>query len=181
MKPPSFFGVSPRRQAEFNAIAEFIAYHSPGVASFAQYPLRDDRAGIGPAGSFSSGLCPANIAPDAIYAGGAAAVGCRPALDSFRAPLVVRAHGRCLERTRGACSARKPGARVQIWGHVRPVSSPTEVAIRYRDRRGSAHLLRTLTTDGAGYFSFRAKNHLHRKWCLTWNGLSGPFVRPYAF
>jgi len=179
-KPETFFGVAPRRQAAFNSIAEYIAYHSPSVASFAQYLLRDDPPANGPAGVFASGLCAPSTPVDSLYTG-AAPRGCRPAFAAFRTPLVVRSRGRCLTRTQRECSKRAPTARVEIWGHVRPASTPTEVLIRYRDRRGPRRPLRSVTTDSAGYFSFKAKNRRGRRWSISWNGFDSPFVRAYAF
>ena len=178
VKPATFVGVSPRRQAEYNAIAEYIAYRSPGVASFAQYLLRDDRAGFGPLGAFASGLCEFGVPAESLYAGDRI---CRPAFAGFRTALVARSRGRCVSRARGICAQRKQTARVQLWGHIRPATSPTEVVVRYRDRSGGTRSLTPVTTDAAGYFSFKAKNRSGRRWSISWNGFDGPFVRPYAF
>jgi hypothetical protein len=160
-RPDAPIGVPRRQQAEFISIAEYLAYNNPGLASYAQYLLRDDPRGSLAYG-FSSGLCPANIA---LTGPAGAGVGCKPAYGAFRTPLVVR-----------AVSAK----RVTIWGYVRPATGPTTVAIRFRDG-GGARPLRTVRTNAAGYFQFSAKNKPGRLWGVSWNRLKGPLVRAYRF
>ena len=43
-KPNRYQGVPSRKQAEYDAIAERIAWSNPRVASFSQYLLKDDPA-----------------------------------------------------------------------------------------------------------------------------------------
>ena len=160
-RPDSPIGVPRREQAEFISIAEYLAYNNPGIASFAQYLLRDDPRGSAAYG-FSSALCPAN-APATGPVGGA---GCKPAYAAFRTPLVVRAHN---------------AKRVTIWGYVRPAKGPTTVRIRFRDRAGRAKPLRTVRTDAAGYFQFGAANKPGRTWGVAWGKLKGPMVRAFRF
>jgi len=165
-KPDTSFGVPRQQQAEFDSIAEYMSYNSPGVASYAQYLMRDDRPGSGANGAFASGLCPFN-APDradSLYSG-LQGIGCKPAFAAFRTPLVVRASGK----------------RVTIWGHVRPAAGATQVRIRIRDRGGKVKVLRTVTTDTAGYFSFKSKNRPGRRWGVSWHRLKGPLVHAYRF
>jgi len=90
-KPNPYVGVSYGQQAEFDAIAEHIAWSNPRIASFSQYLLRDDHPAHGHVVGSQSGL--------ENYRGVA-----KPALDGFRLPLTVT-------RTRSA---------VALWGIVRP-------------------------------------------------------------
>jgi hypothetical protein len=161
-RPDSPIGVPRQQQAEFISIAEYLAYNNPGVASYAQYLLRDDPRGS-PAYGFSSGLCPAG-SPDTHPVGDG--FGCKPAYAAFRTPLVARAR-----------SAKK----VTIWGYVRPATGPTTVRIRFRDRSGPARPLRTVTTNAGGYFQFGAANKPGRRWGVAWGKFKGPLIRSYAF
>ena len=44
-KPNKFEGVSAAKQAEYDAIAEHMAYSNPRVAAFSQYLFKDDPVG----------------------------------------------------------------------------------------------------------------------------------------
>ncbi len=55
-KPNRFLGVSVAQQAEFDAIAERIAYSNGRVAAFSQYLLRDDPLGGAPGASVRGGV-----------------------------------------------------------------------------------------------------------------------------
>jgi hypothetical protein len=161
-RPDAPIGVPRREQAEFIAIAEYMAYNNPGVASYAQYLLKDDPRGSLSYG-FASGLCPAT-APATGPAG--TGQGCKPAYGSFRTPLVVRA---------------RSAKRVTIWGHVRPAKGSTTVRIRFRDAGGAVKPLRNVTTNAAGYFQFGARNKPGRTWGVAWGKLKGPLVRAFRF
>ena len=96
--PNRELGVSLPQQAEYDAIAEKIAWENPRVAAFSQYLLRDDPLG-GKAGSsvhggyvgFQTGLETVNGARKPLYFG-------------FPVPLVVAKHGHGFS----------------LWGLVRP-------------------------------------------------------------
>jgi len=94
-KPNPFVGVTLAQQAEFDAIAERIAWNNPRVLSFSQYLLRDDHPVRGHVVGSQSGL--------ENYRGTQ-----KPDYDGFRLPLTVT-------RTRGG---------VAFWGLVRPASLP---------------------------------------------------------
>jgi hypothetical protein len=172
-RPDSPIGVARRLQAEFISLAEYMAYQSPSVASYAQYLMRDDPPGTSASG-FTSGLCPHNAPDNASARTGA---GCKPAYAAFRTPLVVRARP-C--RGNKACAKAVFGP-VRIWGRVRPATGPTQVTIRFQDPGSPAKVLRTVRTNSAGYFQFRAKTKAGRLWGVSWNGLKGPLVRAYRF
>ncbi len=97
-KPNKYEGVSAAKQAEYDAIAEHMAYYNPRVAAFSQYLLKDDPLGgpfsvsaIGGFVGFQTGL---------EYVSGAH----KPLYYGFPVPLTVtkRGHG------------------FSLWGLVRP-------------------------------------------------------------
>ncbi|HEY1776214.1 MAG TPA: hypothetical protein VGG41_08655 [Solirubrobacteraceae bacterium] len=90
-KPNPYVGVTYAQQAEFDAIAEHIAWKNPRIVSFSQYLLRDDHPVRGRVVGSQAGL--------ENYHGVA-----KPALQGFRLPLTVT-------RTRSG---------VALWGIVRP-------------------------------------------------------------
>lgn len=176
--PDVITGTPRRRQAEFISIAEYLTYNMPGVASYAQYLMRDDPPGSISAG-FTSGLCTPS-APDTVSEHG---VGCKPAFGAYRTALVVRAGkgAHCAGPKRVQCLAAAQAGPVTVWGHIRPATGPTTAQIRIRNAGGRAVPLRTVRTDASGYFQFRARGKPGRLWSVSWNGLSGSFVRAYAF
>ena len=54
-KPNQYLGVPAAQQAEYDAIAEHIAYSNPRVAAFSQYLLNDDPLGGAPGSSVHGG------------------------------------------------------------------------------------------------------------------------------
>jgi hypothetical protein len=69
---------------------------------------------------------------------------------------------------------------------VRPVSAPQRVEVRYRNGTGPPHLLRTVRTNGRGYFSFKAPYRAGRKWAASatlpgGRRLAGPFLHSFSF
>ena len=54
-KPNKYLGVSPAQQAEYDAMAEHIAWSNPRVAAFSQYLLKDDPLGGAPGASVHGG------------------------------------------------------------------------------------------------------------------------------
>jgi hypothetical protein len=163
---PDPIGVSQQGQGEYNAIAEFLAWRNPQIRSFNQYLMQDDSGGTF---SFQSGLR---------FAGGAKKL----AHDAFRTPLVARVFTRRIGR-RGH---RRTIKRVQIWGLVRPGSGPYGVTVRRRAGGGGAgQVLRRITTDARGYFSFNTRFRRGRQYQLTTSlggvPVTGPWVRSYRF
>lgn len=150
--PDPIAGVSLQRQSEYRAIAERIAYDNPRVVSFSQYLMRDDLPRLNEPtitryAGFESGLKTADGVP-------------KPAFDGFRLPLAVK----------------RTGARVSIWGLVRPATAPTTATIEYR----SGHGWRTLapvTTDARGYFTRGANFKPGREWRLVWTAPDGTVFR----
>jgi hypothetical protein len=152
---PSSLGVPFAQQAEFDAIAERIAFENPRVASFSQYLLRDDPLGTRGTVGFQTGLETVRGAAKPLYFG-------------FPLPLTVskRGHG------------------FALWGLVRPATGATSVTVLV-EQRGSHRFrtLKTLTTNGAGYWALSSSTQGSR-WRVQWRGPNGilhtgPPIRAY--
>jgi hypothetical protein len=150
-KPNRYLGVSVAKQAEYDALAEYIAYRDPRVAAFSQYLLRDDPVG-GPPGSsvhggyvgFQSGLEYVSGAPKPLYR-------------AWPVPLVV-------SRLRHGYT---------LWGLVRPTIGATKVTILVRGRGARRfHVLRTTATNSLGYWSFTSSTP-GVSWRVRWTSPTG--------
>ncbi len=161
-KPNKYEGVSAAKQAEYDAIAEQMAYSNPRVAAFSQYLLKDDPLSgrltlstIGGFVGFQTGLEYVNGTRKPLYYG-------------FPVPLTVtkRGHG------------------FSLWGLVRPTTKSTKVTVLVKLK--GAHSYRTLkivTTNGAGYWAL----HSSAKgvdWRVRWISpagvkYEGPPIRAY--
>ena len=155
--PDRFLGVSLAQQPEFRAISERIAYSNSRVRAFSQYLLRDDQPREGVAasaryGGFESGLR---------FAKG----GAKPSLAGFKLPLSAL-------RSRGART-------VSLWGLVRPAKARTSVVIEYSSGK-SFRRLKTVSTNGRGYFSARTRYRKGRRYRVRWQGDTSPPVRVYT-
>jgi hypothetical protein len=134
-KPNKFEGVSPAKQAEYDAIAEHMAYDNPRVAAFSQYLLKDDPlsgrltdSAIGGFVGFQTGL---------EYVNGTR----KPLYNGFPVPLTVtkRGHG------------------FSLWGLIRPTTGVTKatVLVKLKGARGY-RTLKTVTTNSAGYWTLHS-------------------------
>jgi hypothetical protein len=121
--PNKFLGVSAAKQAEFDAIAEQIAYNNPRVAAFSQYLLKDDPLG-GPA-NFQTGL---------EYSNGKA----KPLYFGWPIPLTVSSHGH--------------GASLWGLVRPATGPTKLTILVKARGA-GHYKTLTTLTTNSAGYWS----------------------------
>jgi len=149
--PNRQLGVPASVQAEYDAMAEHLAYENPRVAAFSQYLLRDDPLGGGPGASvhggtvgFQTGLEYANGQPKPLYYG-------------WPIPLTV--------------SKRRHG--VALWGLVRAAPGATSVTVLVKPK-GSARLrtLRTVQTNAAGYWSVRS-SVAGAYWRVRWRSPQG--------
>src|SRR5580693_8055620 len=142
---PNALGVSAAKQAEYDAIAERIAYENPRVAAFSQYLLKDDPiSGSEPDASFQTGL---------EYYNGTA----KPLYYGWPIPLTVTKdrHG------------------VALWGLVRPASAATKVTVLVQSKGAKRfHTLRTVTTDSLGYWSFDSSTP-GQLWRVLWTSPAG--------
>lgn len=132
-KPNRYLGVSPAKQAEEDALAEYIAWRNPRVVAFSQYLLRDDPTGGKPGSSvhggrvgFQTGLEYFNGSPKPLYF-------------AWPVPLVVS----------------KAGHGFSLWGLVRPAMGSTKVTILVKTRGSRKYrVLKTATTNSLGYWNF---------------------------
>ncbi len=133
--PNKQLGVSVAKQAEYDAIAEHIAYEDPRVAAFSQYLLKDDPLGGAPGASvhggtvgFQTGLEYVNGTPKPLYYG-------------WPIPLTVTKehHG------------------VSLWGLVRPTIGATQVTVLVRAKHAKRYrTLKSVQTNGLGYWSLNS-------------------------
>ncbi len=150
-KPNRYLGVSPAKQAEYDAISEYIAWRNPRVAAFSQYLLKDGAVGGAPgAGAhggfvgFQSGLEYISGKPKPLYF-------------AWPIPLVVSS-------THGGYS---------LWGLVRPTTGATKVTILVK-RSGSRKytVLKPQSTNSLGYWSFTSRVR-GTSWRVRWTSPSG--------
>ncbi len=154
--PNKYLGVSPAKQAEYDAIAEHIAYDNPRVAAFSQYLLKDDPVGGSePLASFQTGLEYVNGTLKPLYYG-------------WPIPLTVTTerHG------------------VALWGLVRPATGATSVTVLVRPKGSRRYrTLRTVQTNGSGYWSFNSSTP-GEYWRVRWTSpehvkYEGPPIRAF--
>ena len=150
-KPNRFLGVPVSLQAEFDAIAERIAWSNPRVAGFSQYLLRDDPLGGAPGASasggtigFQTGLEYVSGKPKPLYLG-------------WPVPLTVS----------------KRGHRYSLWGLVRPAGGRTTLTVLVQ-RRGSKgyRKLANVTTNPSGYWALSSSARGVR-WRVRWVSPAG--------
>ena len=144
-KPNLYFGVSVAQQAEYDAIAERVAWETPRVASFSQYLLRDDPLSPEPnVVTFQTGL---------EYASGAK----KPLYYGFPVPLTV-AYAR-----RG----------YNLWGYVRLAGKATSVTVLVQRPHSSGYqVLTKLRTGPLGYWTLKS-NVRGTHWRVRWTSSAG--------
>jgi hypothetical protein len=157
-KPDPIAGVGLKRQAEYIAIAEHIAYANPRVVAFSQYLMRDDKPRTGVPRSqrysgFETGLK---------TSGGRK----KPSYDGFMLPLAVKRYG--------------PSD--VLWGRVRPATGPTEVTIQHRIGKGRWKRLTVVQTSGV--YGLRADHAAKQRYRVKWTRpgggtITGPPTRAY--
>jgi hypothetical protein len=161
-KPNRFLGVSVAQQAEYDAIAERIAYFNPRVASFSQYLLRDDPLGGAPGSGVRGGTV--GFQTGLRYVNGRA----KPLYFGFPVPLTV------LRR----------GHRYSLWGLVRPATGTTTVTVMVAAPHSSRfHKLRQVRTDSAGAWTLSSATRAG-SWRVQWRSptgtlYTGPPIRAY--
>jgi hypothetical protein len=149
--PNRYEGVSLAKQAEYDALAEYIAWRNPRVAAFSQYLLHDDPTG-GPPGSgvhggtvgFQTGLESLGGAPKPLYY-------------AWPIPLVVS----------------RSGHGFSLWGLVRPATGVTKVTILVKTRGAKRYrVLKTATTESLGYWNF-VSSVAGVSWKVRWTSPTG--------
>jgi hypothetical protein len=156
-KPDPIAGVSLRRQAEYLAISERIAYANPRVAAFSQYLMRDDQPRKGSRlqrySGFETGLK-------------TSAGKKKPSYNGFILPLAVKQYG----------------SSDVLWGRVRPATGPTEVTIQHKVGKGAWKHLTVVPTSGV--YGFRADHRSGQLYRASWTRpdggtITGPPIRAY--
>jgi hypothetical protein len=150
-KPNRYLGVPVSQQAEFDAIAEKIAWSNGRVAAFSQYLLTDDPTGGKPGSSvrggtigFQTGLEYVTGKPKPLYFG-------------FPVPLTV-------SKTRHGFS---------LWGFVRPATGATKVTVLVQAKGAKKYsTLRTVTTNSQGYWTLSSSTKGAR-WRVRWVSPAG--------
>jgi hypothetical protein len=134
-KPNRFLGVPVARQAEYDAIAERIAWSNPRVAGFSQYLLRDDPLGGPPGSSVNGGTVGFQTGLE--YLNGAR----KPLYFAWPVPLTVS----------------KSGRGFALWGLVRPAATTTKVIVMVRPRGSRKYRkLAEVATDSLGYWGLHS-------------------------
>jgi hypothetical protein len=139
------------QQAEYDAIAEKIAWSNSRVAAFSQYLLIDDPQGGKPGSSvnggtigFQTGLEYLNGKPKPLYFG-------------FPVPLTVT----------------KSGHSFSLWGLVRPAAGATKVTVLVQSKGSSKYkTLKTVTTNGSGYWTLHSSTQ-GAHWRVRWVSPTG--------
>jgi hypothetical protein len=149
--PNRVLGVALAKQAEYDAIAEKIAWSNPSVAAFSQYLLRDDPLG-GPPGSsvtggfvgFQTGLETVSGARKPLYFG-------------FPVPLVVS----------------KQGHGFSLWGLVRPTPGATKLKVLVQPKGSKTYrTLKVVQTNSNGYWTLRSSVQ-GSHWRVSWRSPAG--------
>jgi hypothetical protein len=146
-KPNRYLGVSAAKQAEYQAIAEKIAWENPRVAAFSQYLLRDDPVG-GPPGSGAHGGF-VGFQTGLEYVNGSH----KPLYNAWPVPLVVSAAG---------------GGRVSLWGLIRPATGPTSATVLVRTTP-SGHWRKLATVHANARGAWKVESSVHGvAWRVRW-------------
>jgi hypothetical protein len=153
-RPNPYQGVPVAQQAEYDAMAEQIAYENPRVASFSQYLLKDDPVRHRSVG-FQTGL--------EYYSGRA-----KPLLAAFPVPMTIT----------------RIGARYLLWGLIRPAGETTTATVEVRRRGSRRFApLAEVHTNALGYWSLSSAV-AGETWRVRWTSpggtrYTGPPIRAY--
>jgi Cellulase (glycosyl hydrolase family 5) len=150
-KPNRFLGVSVAQQAEFDAIAEKIAWSNGRVVAFSQYLLVDDPLGGKPGSSVNGGTIGFQTGLE--YLGGKP----KPLYFGFPVPLTVS----------------KSGHGFSLWGLVRPTTGATKVTVLVQSKGSSKYkTIKTVTTNSSGYWTLHSSTQ-GAHWRVRWVSPTG--------
>jgi hypothetical protein len=143
--------VSVAKQAEYDAIAEKIAWSNGRVAAFSQYLLVDDPLGGKPGSSVNGGTIGFQTGLE--YLGGKP----KPLYAAWPVPLVV-------SKTRHGYS---------LWGLIRPATGATKLTVLVEPKGSKKYkTLKTVTTNSLGYWTLSsATKGTH--WRVRWVSPAG--------
>lgn len=149
--PNRQLGVSQSRQAEYDAVAEKIAWSDPRVAAFSQYLLRDDKLGGKPGSSVHGGFVGFQTGLEE-YGGKR-----KPLYFGFPVPLVVSRHGHGYS----------------LWGLVRPASGATRLTVSVQPSGSHKYRkLATVRTNAQGVWTLDSPVRGIR-WRVSWRSPAG--------
>jgi hypothetical protein len=148
-KPNRQLGVSVAKQAEYDAIAEHIAWSNGRVAAFSQYLLRDDPLGGAPGASTRGGTVGFQTGLE--YASGSR----KPLYFAWPVPLTV-------SRSRHGSS---------LWGLIRPATGATQLTLLVRSGKRYKPF-RKVRTNGAGYWALNTSKRA-AAWRVQWVSPAG--------
>jgi hypothetical protein len=155
--PDKVGGVPKKKQAEYLAISEHIAYVNRRVKAFSQYLMRDDTrtgGGLDSLSGFETGLRTKKGKK-------------KPSYKGFMLPLRVS----------------KAGRSHVLWGRVRPATEPVDVTIQREAGDGWKRITTTRTVAG-GVFGLGVRAKDGARYRVRWTRgdgatLTGPPIRPY--
>lgn len=149
--PNRFLGVPQSKQAEYDAIAEKIAWSNPRVAAFSQYLLRDDKLGGKPGSSVHGGFIGFQTGLEE-YGGKR-----KPLYFGFPVPLVVS----------------RQGHGFSLWGLVRPTEGATKLTVLVQPKGSRSYRkLKVVQTSSNGSWTLRSSvGGTH--WRVSWRSPGG--------
>jgi hypothetical protein len=150
-KPNKYLGVPVAQQAEFDALAEKIAWSNPRVAAFSQYLLVDDPQGGKPGSSVNGGTIGFQTGLE--YLGGKP----KPLYYAWSVPLVVT----------------KSGSGYSLWGLARPTTGATKITVLVEPKGSKKYkTLKTVATNSLGYWTLHSSTKgVH--WRVRWVSPTG--------
>jgi hypothetical protein len=157
-KPNRYLGVPVAQQAEYDAIAERIAYENPRVVAFSQYLLRDDKLGGRP---------------------GSAVIGFQTGLEYVNGKRKPLFYGWPVQ-----LAVAKLSHGYSLWGHVRPTEEATTATVLIqRPGARSYTTLKTVRTNSEGYWTLNS-SVAGEHWRVQWTSPTGvkhlgPPIRAY--
>jgi hypothetical protein len=149
--PNRELGVSVAKQAEYDAIAEHIAWSNARVSAFSQYLLKDDPLGGRPGSSVVGGSVGFQTGLE--YVSGKP----KPLYSAWSLPLTVG----------------RSGGGYSLWGLVRPATGATKVTVLVRAPGSRSYrVLKTLTTNSRGYWALSSRTP-GQLWRVRWKSPQG--------
>lgn len=160
--PNRQLGVAAAQQAEYDAIAERIAWSNSRVAAFSQYLLKDDPLGGAPGSSVHGGTV--GFQTGLQYVNGSK----KPLYYSWPVPMTVS----------------RSGGSYSLWGLARPATGPTTVSVFVKKKGARRYtLLKTVHTNALGYWALHS-GVAGVAWRVSWTSptgetYEGPPIRAY--
>lgn len=154
--PNRQLGVAAAQQAEYDAIAEHIAWSNSRVAAFSQYLLKDDPLGGSPGAGARGGTVGFQTGLE--YVNGAK----KPLYYAWPVPMTVS----------------RSGGSYSLWGLARPATGATTVSVYVKTKKSRRYtLLKNVRTNSLGYWALRS-SVAGASWRVQWAGPSGTYEGP---